>query len=74
MADCDGFENRDDKATTPTNKELTENPESVSASCSAFSAPDDPELRSIVDHWHDLPDAIRAGIVAMVKASEKGKA
>jgi hypothetical protein len=29
----------------------------------------DPELTAVVDAWDRLPDAIRAGIVAMVKAA-----
>jgi hypothetical protein len=29
----------------------------------------DPELAHIVDAWPTLPDAIKAGIVAMVKAA-----
>jgi hypothetical protein len=32
-----------------------------------------PDLAAVVDAWPDLPDAIRAGIVAMVKtASSEG--
>ena len=30
--------------------------------------PDDPGLAAVVDAWPDLPEAIKAGIVAMVKA------
>ncbi|NOT02909.1 MAG: hypothetical protein HOP29_20095 [Phycisphaerales bacterium] len=29
----------------------------------------DPELAAVVEAWTTLPDAIRAGIVAMVRAS-----
>jgi hypothetical protein len=29
----------------------------------------DPDLRVVVDDWDRLPEAIRAGIVAMVKAA-----
>ncbi|MFM9957260.1 MAG: hypothetical protein ACKVZJ_04225 [Phycisphaerales bacterium] len=32
-------------------------------------SPSDPELAAVVAAWPDLPPAIRAGIVAMVKAS-----
>src|SRR5271157_5573130 len=32
---------------------------------------DDPGLAAVVDAWPDLPEAIRAGIVAMVKASNR---
>ncbi len=31
--------------------------------------PDDRDLAAVVDAWPDLPEAIRAGIVAMVKAA-----
>jgi hypothetical protein len=31
----------------------------------------DPDLAAVVDAWPDLPEAIRAGIVAMVKAASK---
>jgi hypothetical protein len=31
--------------------------------------PDDPALAAVVDAWPKLPDAIKAGILAMVKAA-----
>jgi hypothetical protein len=31
--------------------------------------PDDPGLAAVVDAWPDLPEAIKAGIVAMVRAA-----
>ncbi len=31
--------------------------------------PDDPGLAAVVDAWPELPEAIRAGIVAMINAS-----
>ncbi len=31
----------------------------------------DADLSLVVDKWNDLPEAVRAGIVAMVKASKK---
>jgi len=36
--------------------------------------PIDPGLRMILDKWADLPEPIRAGILAMVKAIETGRA
>ena len=30
---------------------------------------DDPDLAIVVERWADLPEAIRTGIVAMVKAA-----
>jgi hypothetical protein len=32
----------------------------------------DPDLTLIVEHWPDLPEAIRAGIVAMVRSCTNG--
>jgi hypothetical protein len=31
--------------------------------------PADPDLALVVDSWHRLPEPIRAGILAMVKAA-----
>jgi hypothetical protein len=31
--------------------------------------PADPDLATVVDAWDRLPEAVRAGIVAMVKAA-----
>ena len=31
-----------------------------------------PDLAAIVDAWPDLPDAIKAGILARIKASQQG--
>ena len=33
--------------------------------------PADPDLAAVVDAWDRLPEAVRAGIVAMVKAAAK---
>ncbi len=46
-----------------------ENPDSVLASCLARLAQDEPDLAAIVAAWPELLEAIRAGIVAMVKAT-----
>ncbi len=35
----------------------------------ALRRPNDPSLCRIIDTWPDLPEAIRAGIVAMVRAA-----
>jgi hypothetical protein len=32
----------------------------------------DPDLATVVNAWDRLPEAIRAGIVAMVQAASKG--
>ena len=39
------------------------------ASSLAFSAESDPDLAAVVDAWPTLPDAIRAGIGAMVQGA-----
>jgi hypothetical protein len=36
------------------------------------NAPDDAELARLIDAWPTLPGAIRAGILAMVKAAREG--
>jgi hypothetical protein len=49
----------------------------TSQDCAAHGAavehsqgPIDPDLAVVTDHWTDLPEAVRAGILAMVRASE----
>jgi len=32
----------------------------------------DPDLAALIDAWPDLPEAVRAGISAMVGAAQKG--
>ena len=34
--------------------------------------PDDADLQDVIEAWRSLPEAIRAGIVAMVKAQREG--
>ena len=36
-----------------------------------LNAPKDPDLAAVVDAWPDLPEALKAGIVAMVKATAR---
>jgi hypothetical protein len=43
---------------------------SHSTSHPAPEAPADPDLAALVSAWSDLPPAVRAGIVALVKAVE----
>jgi hypothetical protein len=42
------------------------------ATKSAGKTPADPDFAAVAAAWDDLPDAVRAGIVAMVKAARKG--
>ncbi len=48
---------------------LTKKPDPVLASCLALSAQNHPDLAAVVAAWADLPEAVRVGIVAMVKAA-----
>jgi hypothetical protein len=46
------------------------------AECGALgaqNAPLDPDLAAVVDAWHKLPDAIKAGILAMVTAARRNE-
>jgi len=43
------------------------------SSDSLESAPADPDLARIVAAWPTLPEVIRAGILAMVKAADGGE-
>src|SRR5438067_11725782 len=42
------------------------------ASCLALLAEKSPDLALLVQRWDSLPEAVRAGIVAMVKAASAG--
>lgn len=53
-------------------KQNTQNPPGDSAPDSAFgpkTVPTDPDLSALVAAWPTIPPALRAGIVAMVKAA-----
>jgi len=39
------------------------------AALTAENPPSDPHLAALIDAWPTLPDAIRAGILAMVRAA-----
>jgi hypothetical protein len=41
------------------------------AECGAYL--NDPDLEAVVSAWAQLPSALKAGIVAMVKAAENAK-
>jgi len=42
-----------------------------SGAVGALSAPIHPDLAAVIEAWPRLPEAVRAGIVAMVKAAER---
>jgi hypothetical protein len=43
------------------------------ASCLAFLSQKSPDLALLLERWDALPEAVRAGIVAMVRATELGR-
>lgn len=57
-------------ADSPENEGVAAKGGAESGALGVGSVPDDPELRAIVDAWSRLPEAIRAGIVAMIRAVE----
>ena len=46
-----------------------DDPQNVLAFCLAFLAQTRPDLAAVAEAWDTLPEALRSGIVAMVKAS-----
>ena len=53
-------------------KEVTANgPESLAYSL-AHDSQIDPDLARLIDAWPTLPEALRAGILAMIDAARKG--
>jgi len=43
-----------------------------SGALGAKKIPDDPDLAAVVEAWPKLPEAIKAGILAMVEAADRG--
>jgi len=53
----------------PEKYEHSENCAAPGAAVVARNDPIDPDLRAIIERWADLPDAVKAGIPAMVRAA-----
>jgi len=51
------------------NKAVTARADESEASCEAFLCGHRPDLAEVVDAWDKLPEAIRTGIMAMVRVS-----
>ena len=63
-----GFENRRGSDVTPSATSTSEPADSHLASCLALLAEKSPDLAAVVKAWQDLSEAVKAGILAMVKA------
>ena len=64
-----GLQNQGTADATPClTKHLCKSPPSLTAQ-GQRAAPNDADLAAVVDAWDRLPDAVRAGIVAMVRAA-----
>ncbi len=68
-----GIEPLCDNAQVTQPQGLTDDAESDLAPDLAPCAQNDPELRTVVNAWPELPETLKAGIVAMVTAAAKGK-
>ena len=66
-----GFSVRCTSDVTHAEPRTTDDHESDSASCSALSAAGDPDFALVAKAWPTLPEAVRAGIVAMIRAASK---
>ena len=42
----------------------------VGAAVGAENGSIDPDLQAIIEQWPELPDAVKAGIVGMIRAAE----
>jgi hypothetical protein len=76
-ADCTGLENQcagETQADASTNLSISSNANpknsaAVLASCLALLARKSPDLALVVERWDTLPEALRAGILAMIDAA-----
>jgi len=69
VADCTGLENRSPVSLTPSQAYTSEDPEKNLAFSLALLARKSADLALLVERWDGLPEAIRAGIMAMVRAA-----
>ena len=64
-----GLANRSTSAASADHIDTSADPENVLASCLALLKEESTELALVVERWNELPELVRAGIVAMVKAA-----
>ena len=64
-----GFENRRGSDVNPCETSTSETADGYLAEYLAFLSEKSPDLAAVVRSWPHLPEAVKAGIVAMVKAA-----
>ena len=60
-------------AKNPAKNALSQQRAALGAAVVHSKAPIDPDLQSIIERWSDLSDAVKAGILAMVKSPDEGR-
>ncbi|MHC4441610.1 MAG: hypothetical protein ACYTF1_10670 [Planctomycetota bacterium] len=65
-----GLQNRCDESVTSDNDKTCESGEKNSADYLALLRQKSPDLALVVERWDSLPQAVKAGIIAMVKAQK----
>ncbi len=65
-----GFEPLCESAQVVDSEALTQTPQGVLPDSLPDLLQNDPDLALIVERWSELPEAVRAGILAMVRASK----
>jgi hypothetical protein len=68
-----GLQNRGCDDATPNPSKRLRKPPSALAAHRQRAASNDPDLAAVIDAWDRLPEAVRAGIVAMVRAAGGGR-
>ncbi len=63
-----GLKIRSDSSVKPESAITSEDGPDVLADCLAFLGQEMPDLAAVVSAWPRLPEAVKAGILAMVKA------
>jgi hypothetical protein len=62
----------DDPAECPVNKANSPHQRSLAPDLRRDTCQTDPDLAAVVDAWDRLPEAVKAGIVAMIRAATRG--
>ena len=57
--------------TNKPSNDLRRSPNPGAAKSGADTTPPDPDLQSIIEHWPNLPDAVKAAVLALVRTASK---